>query len=328
MSKTRADDSRARRPVSQITEDQRLDQIFPHKIPCQLRTVFDKEPKEPYDFHSWAWTDPESYETLSKEIAVKRKKITTELKSQENVNIEVYHRHGSCRVVGLKHEGPFSVLEDYEAVSLQQTTIRNVCGFLHQYPFEPFHVEIFIQFSSFEKWLNSSHTDVQRMIRTQIQNKMEENNFNNQEFLPRIDRNQLTSRDILLAILEQEHGGRRPLEHNPSKTCDDIVTRGASNLFFASIYKSIDVPDILHMIFHHEYNDENLSKPEQHNQTCQNKNCSTSQIQSRSFQRILNAFFARKIERDGKQHQLKSFEVMPIMNIPNEGEKDTILGSD
>jgi len=282
--------------------------------------TFESKPKdEPQDFAPCTWTDRKFYESLNSAITKRLQAHKYEIrKDRRNFGVEVYLRHGSCRVVGDKHEGPHSIIEEYDAESLEEKAIQNICGFIYSHPFEPFRLEICLRFSSIRKKPESPNGDYRQMVAAEITSKTEATNFMDQLFLPRIDRDQLTSKVILDEILAQRYQNRE--EHE--RICNDILNRGASILFIAGVYcrGMMDIPSIVHLILDHNYNDANLPERGHH---CGKPHCNEN---VKSLLRDLNAFFARKIERDGKLHELADNEVMPIMNIPVGEDKETLLG--
>ncbi|EXJ93444.1 serine/threonine protein kinase [Capronia coronata CBS 617.96] len=314
----------------EITEDELLPRILPEDTECKLRITFDVRDGKPnqrqFIFPSRkAWVAPPSYEQLYQQIigqlSTHKKEI---LQNPQNLGIEVYRRHGSCLVVGARHEGPYSVIEDYDAEVLEQKAIQNICGFIHLYPFEPFRLEICLHFSSIRKTPQEPDGKYFRMVTNEINSKMSDNNFLDQEFLPRIHRDQLTSAHIIEQILVEEP------RHLPERFGTDrkslsrvIVEKGASILFIACVCRYMEIDLILHLIFEHKYNDASL--PQLGDDACPKASCDSS---VKNLLKQLKAFFARSIECDGKRHGLEDDEVMPIMNIPNcsTGSKETKLG--
>jgi len=212
--------------------------------------------------------------------------------------------------VGHKNEGPYSVIEDYDAEYLEQKAIQNICGFIYKYPFEPFSLEISLQLSTIRKTPEPNQR-YDQMVTEEIRDKMGKKNIINQQFLPRVDRDQLTTKTTLLKILSQQLEGS---SKDPEPMCTEIVSRGASTLFIACIYVGLGLDIIEHLIIKHGFNDDKLPSLPEGNAACPYGTSSCNK-KVRHLLPDLNAFFARNVELDGQKHVLDDDAVMPILNI-------------
>ncbi|EHY55167.1 hypothetical protein HRR83_005579 [Exophiala dermatitidis] len=312
----------------EITEDENLPRILPAQTPCKLRITFDGrgDRNDRHDIvleSSEAWTEPASYKGLNKQISERLKAHKQSILQQpENVGIEVYRRHGSCLVVGIRNEGPYFIIEDFDAEVLEQRAVQNICGFVHQRPFEPFRLEICLHFSSIRKTPQESYGKYSQMVVDEIESKMSDNNFLDQGFLPRVHRDQMTTAHIIEKIIGEDPPQR--FVQNPTLLRSEIVQRGASILFIACVCSHLKVDHILHLILEHKYNDTRL--PQTGEARC--KTLQSCDIYVKRLLKCVKAFFARIIQCDGKRHGLEDTDVMPILNIPDEaqGTGETKLG--
>jgi hypothetical protein len=164
---------------SEASEDR---DILPQTVSCTLHiTLDDEELRQPKD-QVICWYEKGAFEVLADAAAncVKEKK---DLLHTNLALADFYLRNGSCRVIGKKHRTrPRKLEEDLQIV---EVLVIAICGFIHDYPYEPFRLDINWDYSTIfvEEEDGKDYKDV---IRLEIHRKMEKN-YEGKKYIPRTD---------------------------------------------------------------------------------------------------------------------------------------------
>jgi len=306
-------------PASSISGHEDLKDIFPMTIECEYSTKFNGEPVEGSSevILEFRWCLSESYEDLRRITAQQIEKVRD--KNGTGAEEEIYIRHASCRVKGKKHDAAYLKLDSMEDV-LYQKAIREICGFIHDFPFEPFTLETYWDYGSVQIMpqivrevdgtpeVTESFTD---MVFKQIRGKMQRKNFLDQFYISRIDLVRLIDVDVIRGIIQGDHTLNGYDAERKENLIKQVQLRPASRLQAICVYLDLDMGFLEHLMDTHQCSDSKLPTPAR---KCDTRRCYALM---QSFCQKMYSFFARTVVEDHDFDKLKDDEVMPIQKVNN-----------
>lgn len=300
---------------SQIIEERRLDHIFPEPgdISCTLMVTYNNQTilEDPLNFDSFPWHEPAAYKKLV--ATIEKQQEHKQKQAEKGHTVRLYY--GSFRIVGQDYEYSEKISS---LTQLEDITIQNICGFIHNHPKQRFRLEYFVNYSSVRTQKKKPSERYCDMVREEVQRLMDmHKNFSYQRFIPRIDRDQFTSRDIISGIISEESN----LDLSAIDTLSSsIIRKGATGLFLACVTKYQPIATFKHLFENCQYKDDALPSVS-FNPT------SLDDEQYGNLVVHIHAFFARTIDGGGRHLELEDHEIMPVLHVADGPNRRTELGS-
>lgn len=189
--------SRASSTRSEASEDK---DILPPTVSCALHITLDDEELPQPEEQVIRWYEKSAFKVLS-DAAEHCVKENADLLHTNHSLAEFYLRNGSCRVIGKRHRMPPHKLED--DLQIVEVLVIAICGFIHDYPYEPFRLEIDWDYSTIcvKPIEGKAYKDV---IRNEIYRKMEKN-YQGKQYIPRTDLIRILSPDTTRIIIAEDN---------------------------------------------------------------------------------------------------------------------------
>lgn len=307
--------SSIKKPPSQIIEEPRLNHILPepNEISYTLKVAYNQRPflEVSPQVDPFAWNLSATYATLI--ARVEDAQGLMQIRAEKGHLVRLYH--GAFRIVGQDHEYSRKISALTE---LEEVTIQSICGFVYRHPKQRFHLEYSITYSSVRTQRNKGSEKYSDMVRQEVQRLMDSNeNFSGQKFIPRIDRDELASGEIISGIIAQE--SNLNLDDIQSLS-SRIIREGATGLFLACVNRFLGIDDFRHLLEVCHYNDDKLP------QISENR----THLRDEEYRRLvenIHIFFAKTIDGGGRHLKLRKHEIMPVLHVTQDStEVKTQLG--
>jgi hypothetical protein len=176
------------------------DTILPSKVTCSLMITLDDQTLalQP-DPVIIPWQKMAAFEIIA-EAAEKSLRHSTKLKDATRGKADYYLRSGSFKIAGEKNQSrPFRLESDLQAV---ESFVIAISGFVHDYPYEPFRVEINWDYSTI--WLPKViDTKYHEFVKQEIFRKMKLN-YKGKAYVPRTDLIRILSQETTQQIIMQD----------------------------------------------------------------------------------------------------------------------------
>ena len=269
-------------------------------------------------FPCFVWYLTDSYEALlaEKTIATPR-------------NHELYLRHACCCVLDtprFKQDVYYSTFYDEDALTLSHYAIQNICDFIGIYPFHPFTLEIYWDYSSVQLKpvalaRDGMHTSLADTMQSEIRRKMDSTrNFEGQRYIARRDLNPFLDIDVVHKVMREDSSLNtehlRLSDEQRLEFAREIQTLPAVILFAICVYAGLEMRVLWHFVKTHDFSDKILPNTDD---PCDWPPCADK---IRKICETKPAFFPRRIEEDRRFHKLEKEEVMPLYHAgPNNTKK-------
>jgi serine/threonine protein kinase len=264
----------------------------------------------------FVWSSEDSYHALFAE-----KTIATPDKH------ELYLRHACCCVLDtprFKQDIYYSNVDDDDPKTLSHHAIQNICDFIGIYPFHPFTLEIYWDYSSVQLETvgpssDGMHTSLADTIQSEIRRKMDATrNFEDQKYIARGDLEPFLEFEVVYRVI-REDGSLSLLNLNDEQKLEfarTVQTLRAVVLFAICVYAGLEMRVLWHFVKVHHFSDKKLPNT---NVVCDWPACADK---ARKICETKPGFFPRRIEEDRQFHELKKEEIMPLYHAgPNRTKK-------
>jgi hypothetical protein len=313
---------------STYSDEGQWDSIFPETIVCRIELFSrDKRPydKAPHRKHldtkgpkALRWHEKATYEGPQGLISSSHHKLQGALQGDAT---ELYIRYGTCRVIGFKHEA----CEELEDPSqLEEKAISLVCGFIRDYKYERFRLEITWEYATVQIGKLPDEDYVETVARA-ISNKIVQN-YAKKSYIPRKDLVRIMLPEVTQRIIEQDESLRKA-DWTPDQRRDFArqVELHSSRLQAVCICQGLPMRFLKHLTDLGVRDIKSLGEEFELGHQCPERNCPTY---LRKFFEMYHGFFAHKFNPDGKMKIFTEDMVLPIYYASEnkDSKKDSRLG--
>ncbi|KAK6385766.1 hypothetical protein LTS17_001338 [Exophiala oligosperma] len=288
--------------------------LFPRTIPAQVYYHVDERGiSAESSFHTFDWTVPEAYKDLD---PIKNR--SEAWAGGEFAPTTLYTRTVSCRVKGppeLPNDEHYAILDNmhFDFKALSENAIVQICDFIHQHPKARFSLEVYWD-CGYVKLKKSERQSYAGMVKSELKRKVKVN-FLGLEYIPCCDVDALLSLEVVERIAEEDT--KLQLDQAACKALITKVLNKASKLFAICVYLRLDMEYLRHLINDHGCSDEPSEHPNDNTHVgCHKEDCDTD---THDVIGCLPKFFARKVIRNLKHHNLSDDDVLPLCHT---GDKD------
>jgi len=195
----------------------------------------------------FAWQSSDDYKALSSKVDGLQREVQQEAEQGHIVRLVDI----SLIIVGHDHEYSACISG---LAALKESTIQQICGFVFKHPRCQFRLKYYVHFSSTRTEIHKSGERWLEMVRKEVRKNIN-TSFRGQEFIPKIVRDQFTSREIISSICSEE------LDCSPSDVeakMEHIIQAKATGIFLACVTSDQQKPISIFFQLFPRYTDEFL----------------------------------------------------------------------
>lgn len=331
-----------RSPKSSIyhNDEDVMEGIFPKTIKCFLMVTFNEAKKFEEIEHTFKWYKCDTYVEIKNNIKKIRDRFEEEGFTEKTQKI--YLRYASCFVKGDRNHSALNpddhiLIDDEE--TLADVAIQTVCGFIRDYPYQPFVLKINCDYSSVDRNLVDEETGAWpsdkpyfvHAISDAYKEKMTlgRPSILLQRYLSLADQQVLVTPNIACRVVDEDAFSVPKLEpEQKQKLKDEILARTATVLTAVCIYDHIPMRFLYHLLCEDphaakRYSDKLETLSLHDFETCQNPICK----KQKALLENIHKFFPEIIKADA-EHSAKSDQaVVPVRYVKDEQGRNVVLGS-